>query len=413
METDQGLWAANPDGSGVVQITEDDFWYSELQRAVQPQGNLVVFRSPANYDWNHMALNLISFPDGTITRITDLTSPETEAYLEQENYPPLMAVLQDHGYAWSPDGTRLAFIGLMDGPSAEVYLYDVPSGDITRVSYNDEQDYWVSWSPDGNSLLYFSAGGFGTGAGFDTTGVWVAKGDGSDASFLFTPEGKPEEIVGWLDNTTVVLDSWNMHCGSAKLRLYDLTSRQATMLSEDCVTGAAASARYGAVLFSNESGLYLLTNEDRTPVQIDQEPNISIDPWEEPDMMFTLRFDGGGIATYNTVSEENNFTESPIELVSYSQDVAMYGAIWGWTSEDDSQPGVWITGPGLEIGQIFTGKARMPIWSEDNNLLFFSREESGGYSIYGTTFWGYYQDLTLVGFVDAQPFYVTWLGNER
>ena len=31
METDQGLWAANPDGSGMAQLTDVDYWHGSLQ----------------------------------------------------------------------------------------------------------------------------------------------------------------------------------------------------------------------------------------------------------------------------------------------------------------------------------------------------------------------------------------------
>jgi len=408
METHEGLWAANPDGSGLTQITDVDYWDYELSRGVQPHGNLVAFLSPSNYDYSHMALNLISFPDGTITKITDLTTPETEAIAEQDGYFPLRGVREGNSYAWSPDGTRLAFLGFMDGSSVEVYLYDLASGNITRVSNDDEQDYWVSWSPDGDTLLYFSAEGFGSGAGFPTTGAWVAEGDGSGASFLFTPTGEPEEIVGWLDESTVVLDSWNMHCGSAELHLFDLESRQVTMLTEDCLTGTAVSSGWGAI-FADTSGLYLLTPEDHTPELVSQEAVAWINPMSPEDRVFTVRFENNSTATYG--SGDNDHQVSPVTPGPGSIFVAEYGLIWGWTSEHEDQPGAWITGPGIEIGQIFDGDARLPIWDGNNNLLFFAASEGGGYDLYRVTFDTHFQDLQAVVYLDALPFYVTWLGG--
>jgi len=55
METDQGLWAANPDGSGMKQITDVDYWQGDIQKAVQPSGNGVVFISPGGNDLHNMA----------------------------------------------------------------------------------------------------------------------------------------------------------------------------------------------------------------------------------------------------------------------------------------------------------------------------------------------------------------------
>jgi len=90
----------------------------------------------------------------------------------------------------------------------------------------------------------------------------------------------------------------------------------------------------------------------------------------------------------------------------------MYAWIWGWTNEDDSQPGVWITGPGIEIGQIFYEKARLPIWDEDNNLFFFAFLEGYGYELFRTTFDAYYQDLAALGSILGSVHVVTWLGGQ-
>jgi len=168
-------------------------------------------------------------------------------------------------------------------------------------------------------------------------------------------------------------------------------------------TGCSISARKGL-----EPVLVILTDEARTPLQVSSEPGMYIKPWEEHDCTFNLKYENGGIATYNTVSSDG-FTASPVEFRGYQQDVAMYGAIWAWTSESDDQPGTWITGPGLDIGQIYTGKARAPIWSDDNNLIFFGWEEGGGMVLFLTTFSGYYQDLMPVGLINAFVLDVGWI----
>jgi hypothetical protein len=412
METDQGLWSANPDGSGLTQLTDVDYWQGDMQNAVQPGGNQVVFITPGSYDFNHMALNLLSLPDGKITKVTDLTSPETEAYAESSpgdtGFEALRAVGEQHSHAWSPDGSRLAFAGVMDGPSAEIYLYDVTSGQIQRVSQDDAQNYWPSWSPDGNHLLYLGAETFGTGAGFDTTGVWSVRGDGTNVTWLYVPEGGAEELVGWLDDTTAVLDTWKPVCGSAGLRLFDIVTTKTVMLNEDCFISAAAGGSRSEAIFANSSNLYLLTADNRKPVSVSQDPVARIDPWGLDDYLFTVHFENGGIATFGSGSMDHQV--SPVNAPSGNLDVAMYGAIWGWTSEDDSLPGAWISGPGVEIGQIFSGKARLPIWDPHNNLLFFAHEAGSGYSIYRTTFDAYYSDLSVAAFINAEVQAVTWLG---
>jgi hypothetical protein len=240
------------------------------------------------------------------------------------------------------------------------------------------------------------------------SGVWAAGGDGSDVTLLYEPDSGAEELVGWLDDTTVVLDSWKMECGSQDLRLYDVVTRQPAMLSAGCFASAAADGRRGAAIFTSDSGLYLLTAEDRTPVLVSQEPVAWIDTVEPHDYVFSAHFADGGIATYGTSDMEH--LASPVNATTVAMDVAMYGLIWGWTSDDDAQPGAWITGPGVEIGQIFSEKARLPIWDLDNNLLFFALDAGYGYNIYRTTFDTFYQDLTMVAHLEAEILHVAWLG---
>jgi dipeptidyl aminopeptidase/acylaminoacyl peptidase len=360
-----------------------------------------------------MALNLLSLPDGQITKITDLTSDITEIFADASPGDPgfeaLRAVGEQTSYAWSPDGSKLAFSGAMEGTSSDIYLYDVQTEGITRVSQNAEQDFYPSWSPDGNTLLYLAVNSFGTGAGWDMSGIWVANGNGSNPTQLFASESAGEEIKGWLDNKNVLLASWDQPCGLQKLRLVDLSTNQETMLNYDCFNSATADGYYGAALFSNSTGVYMLTAEDLTPVQVDPEGDATVDHRYPGDQIFSVRFSSGGIATFGNISQYDHQV-SPVQASFGELDVAVYGVIWGWTSRNEAQPGVWITGPGLEIGQIFYDPAILPIWSRDNNLLFFATQESG-YAIYLTKFDSYYSDLQQVNFLEGDPICVAWLGQ--
>jgi hypothetical protein len=190
-------------------------------------------------------------------------------------------------------------------------------------------------------------------------------------------------------------------CGSSELRLYGIDNSKKVILNEDCFISATAAGFgwRGEVLFANNSGLYLLTAEDRTPVSVSQDAVARIDPWGPGDWVFTVRFENGGIATFGSGSMD--YQVSPVNVPSENLEVAMYGVIWGWTSNNEDQPGAWISGPGVEIGQIFSDKARLPIWDPHNNLLFFAQEGGSGYNIYRTTFDAYYKDLSVIASIDA------------
>jgi hypothetical protein len=413
--TDGGLWRANPDGSNPTRIWQGDFWQADLARAIQPGGNQVVLLTSDSDRYHHLALNLLTLPDGQVQKITDLTTPQTEpssdAMPGETSFEAMRAIADNVSFAWSPDGTKLAFIGLMDGPTAEVYLYDTITGNITRVSTDDAQDFWPSWSPDGKHILFFGADSFGTGAGFAMKGVWSANGDGSNVTWLYKTSGSGEELVGWRDNQTAVLDSWNPMCGSGNLRLYNIVTAQETILQADCFNNAAAGSWNGTdpspVMFSTGDGLYFLAGNSNQIQKISDKP-AGLVRWDVPGYMFVVRFDDSSMSTFYSGDATQTY-DAPFTNSSGIANVTMYGLIWAWTDSGDELEGVWITGPGIEIGQIFTGSAYAPLWDLHNNLLFFSGSEIGT-DLYRTTFDAYYKDVTTVSHFEENVQGAAWVG---
>lgn len=404
-----GLWATNPDGSNLVQLTQVEFGQDDLAGAVQPGGNQVVLLTSAGDRYHHLALNLLSLPDGQIQKITDLTTSQTEpgsgAGPGDTSIEAVRAIADKTSYAWSPDGTKLAFIGVLDGPTADLYLYDTATNKITRVSQDDAQDYWPSWSPDGKYILFFGADSFGTGAGYAMKGVWSANGDGSNVRLLYAPSSSGEELVGWRDNQTAVLDSWNPSCGSGALRLYNIVTAEKTVFLEGCFRSAAAGKdlQSNAVMFGKEDGLYLLPADGIEPQKL-SDNQVDYIKWDQSGDMFVVYYNDGSISTF--YSADGSHEDAPAQV----QDVTMYGIIWAWTSYGGDLPGVWISGPGMEIGQIYDGKANAPIWSfNDNTLFFFSVSELGS-DLYRATFSNYYNDAASVARLTGNVQGVAWVG---
>jgi len=115
VKTSVGLWATNEDGSSLALLTQGDNWASDLAAAVQPLGDQVVVLTSSDDGFpslgeHHLALNLLSLPDGGLRKITDLTSPQTEpgpSYtLGDTSLEAVRAIMEQNSYAWSPDGTR-------------------------------------------------------------------------------------------------------------------------------------------------------------------------------------------------------------------------------------------------------------------------------------------------------------------
>lgn len=393
LATETSLWTLDSSGANLQQLVKDSLPSTHLRNALQPGGaNLAVITS--NGDQIHdLTLELISLPDGNIKKVTNLTSSQTEPQAESgpgdPGFEAIRAITETDSLAWSPDGQTLAFIAYMNGSTADVYLYNIETQKTKRVTRDKNHHFGLSWSPDGKKLFFLGADSFGTGAGISMSGVWLANGDGSNVSLLYKPDSSGEELMGWLNNTTLVLSSWSMMCGNAQLRLYDINSKKASVLQKDCFSDAAISPE-GNLLFGTGNALYLLKTGTKTPKSI-MEGNVTQIEWDDASSIFVIRFGDGKVVTLDRNGADRQ--ESPIYPTGQ---VAAYGAIWAWSSIGNDAPGVWISGPGLETRQIFNEKASSPIWDSKNNLLFFASDQ-----IYRATFPDYNDTAPVSDFSEA------------
>ncbi len=76
--------------------------------------------------------------------------------------------------SWSPDGRTVAFASNRSGDS-DVYLIDVESGRVTRLTDDPVHDADPAWSPDGSQIAFTSHRN-------DKPHICVMRGDGSDAA---------------------------------------------------------------------------------------------------------------------------------------------------------------------------------------------------------------------------------------
>jgi dipeptidyl aminopeptidase/acylaminoacyl peptidase len=70
-----------------------------------------------------------------------------------------------YSFAWSPDSSRIAFAGEMDGPSSDVYIYDVATDAMLRLTDGPtEIGFHIAWSPDGRWIVHQGVYFFGEGS---------------------------------------------------------------------------------------------------------------------------------------------------------------------------------------------------------------------------------------------------------
>jgi Tol biopolymer transport system component len=60
----------------------------------------------------------------------------------------------DFDPAWSPDGTKIAFVSSRDGDNFEIFVMDADGSDPVNLTNNAASDFVPAWSPDGSKIAF-------------------------------------------------------------------------------------------------------------------------------------------------------------------------------------------------------------------------------------------------------------------
>lgn len=112
----------------------------------------------------------------------------------------------------SPDGTKIAFVSDVEN-NFDIYVLDLNSGEITRITDSPEKDASPSWSPDGKHLVFES---FRDG----NLEIYVTNIDGSNAIRLTNDPAGDVNPVWSPSNNEIVFTSNRF--GNSDLFLVDL-----------------------------------------------------------------------------------------------------------------------------------------------------------------------------------------------
>jgi len=102
-------------------------------------------------DQNSVALDIFSInPDGSNrARLTNDIRPVPSQFGGTFDFSP----------AWSPDGTKLAFVSERDGARYQIYSMNADGSDVRKISDSTINDSEPAWSPDGSKIAFTRGGG--------------------------------------------------------------------------------------------------------------------------------------------------------------------------------------------------------------------------------------------------------------
>jgi WD40 repeat protein len=173
------LTVMDADGSGrkQVQLPNDaTIWQLE---AVSPDRKWLAYFTGSAQEPYDLTLNLFNLWDETTHSIARLLAPGYPENLMlttlnkdlcPAEFPDCQAgaIRSDFESAitkamdWSPDSKTLAFAAQIDGPSSDVYLYNIEDKSLRRL-VDDLENVWdIDWSPTGNKVLFenFQSGNY-------------------------------------------------------------------------------------------------------------------------------------------------------------------------------------------------------------------------------------------------------------
>ncbi len=378
-----GVWISNPDGSFLTKITDLDIALHNLRRLISPKGDrMVLVVSVEGLD-----LIEVKIPSGetrTITHLYSITNDEIVDNPISARAFTAYAIRDYDNVAWQPgEGKLLAFMGAMNGPTSDLYLYNTESGEITQLTDGLSQGVFPTWSPDGKYILHYGVswkGPFGGAiVGHDhLDGVWAVRAADGEIITMPTPKSVPLHFVDWQDDSHYITYDSDENCDSTNLRSVDVTTGKAARIADlSFYAYIARSPENGALLFSSTEGcatsagegIFLLPAGKTTPTELNDKRAWGIEWMPESKLFFAYPeglFSADGSTRY----------DPPVYDHSYEPAVSQKG-YQAWEVIENQQGRVEVKVPEADWQTILEeGTIEQLIWdpASGETLLIVLRE---------------------------------------
>jgi len=214
------VFVMNPDGSNVVQLTDngvDDFW-----PVVSPDGTKIAFWTGRD---GNQEIYVMAVDGSSPTRVTT-------------------AGAADRQPAWSPDGEMIAFHRVVNS-TKEIYTIKVDGTGINRLTNNTFDDSEPAWSPDGSLIAFM------TNRDGDNEIYTMNASDGSNPSNLTNNPGRDGKPDWSPDGSRILFDRNNTSVdptwlGDAEIMCMSADGTGQVQLTTDTSGYVDAQARWSA-----------------------------------------------------------------------------------------------------------------------------------------------------------------------
>ena len=354
---------------------------------IAPHGGYLAFiTSPDPGGMRGLKLSIYNVAALKVEKVIPLTSAKTDPGVNagpgDNAFEAVRSITDFDSLAWSPDGRRLAFIGVQDGPSSDLYLYSLDTQKVTRLTEGPTQGFSPTWSPDGKFIVQFGANAFGTGAGISVVGVWATHADNTGSIELYKPKANGEMGLGWADANTFLVYSFSPLCRYFNLRAVSLQPVKVTTVFAGCFNSAAFDPTSGNVILGITQGQADLCNCSPTKTGSGFYMlglNGSLKQLNSADIPVVGWLKNAGAAWgYAENKGALAFTLAgkalalPSGLPSSEPLVGIGGKAWAWTAgQIDLQPGLWIGSPDSGIQKVSDLPISTAVWNAEGTALIF------------------------------------------